>query len=116
MGGNPSVSASATITVTASGTTTNEVRITPSTNTSITEGESQTYTSYLYSNGVQQADVFTFTLANANVPVANYIMDTITNNSFKITNVNMYLDYPLLINATSGSYTQQISIVLAGAF
>jgi hypothetical protein len=116
MGGNPTITASALVTVTASGTTTNEVRVTPSTNTQILEGESQTFTSYLYTNGVQQADVFTFTLANANVPVANYTMDTITNNSFKITNVNMYLDYPLLINAVSGSYTKQISIMLAGAF
>jgi len=116
MGGNPSVSASATITVTASGTTTTEVRITPSDNVSIIEGESQTFTSYLYANGVQQADVFTFTLANSNVPTNRYVLSTLSNNSFSVENLNMYLDYSLLINAVSGSYTKQISIVLAGAF
>lgn len=116
MGGNPSISASTTVTVTASGTTTNEVRITPSDNVSILEGESQTFTSYLYTNGVQQADIFTFSLANSNVPTNRYILSTLSNNSFSVENINMYLDYPLLINAVSGSYTKQISIVLAGAF
>jgi hypothetical protein len=116
MGGNPTISASATIIVTSSGTTTNEVRINPSDNISIIEGESQTFTSYLYTNGVQQADVFTFTLANSNVPTNRYVLSTLSNNSFSVENVNMYLDYPLLILATSGSYTKQISIMLAGAF
>ena len=116
MGGNPSVSASATVTVTASGTTTTEVRITPSDNTSIIEGESQTFTSYLYANGIQQADAFTFSLANSNVPTNRYVLSTLSNNSFSVENLNMYLDYPLLINAASSSYTKQISIVLAGAF
>lgn len=116
MGGNPSISASATVTVTASGTTTNEVRITPSDNLQIIEGETQTFTSYLYTNGVQQADVFTFSLANSNVPTNRYILSTLSNNSFSVDNINMYLDYPLLINATSGSYTKQISIQLNGAF
>ena len=116
MGGNPSVSASAIVTVTASGTTTTEVRITPSDNVSIIEGESQTFTSYLYANGIQQADAFTFSLANSNVPTNRYVLSTLSNNSFSVENLNMYLDYPLIINAVSGSYSKQIQIMLAGAF
>ena len=116
MGGNPTVSASATITVTASGTTTNEIRVTPSDNVAILEGESQTFTLYLYTNGTQQSDVFTFSLANSNVPTNRYILSTLSNNSFSVENINMYLDYPLLINAVSGSYSKQISIQLNGAF
>jgi hypothetical protein len=116
MGGNPTISASALVTVTTSGTTINEVRITPSDNVSIIEGESQTFTSYLYTNGVQQADTFTFSLVDSNVPTNRYMLSTLSNNSFSVENINMYLDYPLLINAVSGSYTKQISIMLAGAF
>jgi len=118
MGGNPAISASALVTVSASSTpvTTTEIRITPSDNVSILEGDTASFTSYLYVNGVQQADVFTFPLVNANVPVDHYTLSNITNNGFDITNSEMYLDYPLLINATSGSYTKQISINLNGAW
>jgi hypothetical protein len=116
MGGNPAISGSALVIVTASGTTTNEVRITPSDNTSILEEDYANFTVYLYTNGIQQSDVFTFAVANSNVPIANYTISNMTANGFRITNNIMCLEYPLLINATSGSYTKQISIQLNGAF
>jgi len=115
MGGNPSVSASALISVTASGTTTTEIRVLPSDNTEILEGDTTIFTTYLYTNGVAQANTFTFAAANTNVPTDHYIMIT-NNNGFSLENVERYLDLPLLITATSGSYTKQISITLNGAF
>ena len=116
MGGNPAISASALISVTASGTTTEEVRITPSDNISIIEGDTTTFTSYLYINNIQQANSFTYTKTNTNVPTNHYNLYPLTNNSFSIENIERYYDYPLLITATSGSYTKQISINLEGAF
>lgn len=116
MGGNPAISGSALVSVTASGTTTNEIRITPSDNTSILEEDYADITAYLYINSVQQSDAFTFATANSNVPVADYTISNITANGFRLTNNIMCLEYPLLINATSGSYTKQISIQLNGAF
>jgi hypothetical protein len=115
MGGNSTVTASALVTVTASGTTTTEVRVTPSDNVEILEGDTQIFTTYLYANGVQQANIFTFARTNTNVPTDHYIMIT-NNNGFSVENVERYLDLPLLITATSGSYTKQISITLNGAF
>jgi hypothetical protein len=115
MGGNPTITASALVTVTASGTTTNEVRVTPSDNVEILESDTQIFTVYLYTNGIQQANVFTFAPTNANVPTDHYIMIT-NNNGFSLENVEKYLDLPLIITATSGSYTKQISITLNGAF
>ena len=115
MGGNPTVSASATIIVTASGTTTNEIRVLPSDNIEILESDTTLFTTYLYSNGVAQSDTFTFAPANTNVPTDHYILIA-NNNGFSLENVERYLDWPLLITATSGSYTKQISITLNGAF
>jgi len=116
MASNSTVSASSTVTVSTSGVSTEEVRITPSDDTFVLEDESVAFTAYVYTNGIQQANVFTFPLADANVPVANYTMTAIGNNAFTINNVNKYLDYPLLINATSGSFVKQISVNLKGAW
>ncbi|HQF37057.1 MAG TPA: hypothetical protein PLL26_05465, partial [Candidatus Dojkabacteria bacterium] len=116
MGGNSSISASALVTVTASSTSTIEVRITPSDNTSILEEDYTDFSAYLYVNSIQQADSFIFTVANSNVPVANYTMSNITDNSFRITNNAMFLEHPLLVNAISGSYIKQVSIQLNGSF
>jgi len=113
---NSTVSASSTVTVSTSGVSTEEVRITPSDDTFILEDESKIFTAYVYTNGIQQANVFTFPLADANVPAVNYTMTAIGDNVFTINNVNKYLDHPLLINATSGSFVKQVSINLKGAW
>ncbi len=118
MGGNADISASALVAVSASSApiNTEEIRVTPSDNVSILEEDTTTFTSYLYLNGVQQADVFTYAPANTNVPTNHYTLTTISQNSFSVKNNEMYLESPLLINATSGSYTKQISISLNGAW
>jgi len=116
MASNSTVSASAVVTVSTSGVSTEEVRITPSDDTFILEDESLAFTAYVYTNGIQQANVFTFPLVDVNVPITNYTMTDIGDNTFTINNVNKYLDYPLLINATSGSFVKQISVLLKGAW
>lgn len=113
---NASVTASATFIVNASPIYSYEVRISPSENFNILEGESQTFTTYLYANGSQQADAFSFALANDNVPVNRYVMSIIDTHNFSIENVNKYLNDPLIITATSGSFVKQIDIYLVGAW
>ena len=82
----------------------------------ILQGDTTSYTVYLYTNGVQQADVFTFTLGNNDVPVENYTLSTISGNSFSVKNVKVYMDDPLVIDCTSGSNTKQLSILLKGSW
>jgi len=65
---------------------------------------------------VQQSDAYAFALANSNVPSDHYVLTTIDDNSFSVQNVEMYLSYPLVISATSGSYTKDISVDLRGAW
>jgi len=109
-------SASAIVLVTVSGSTTlTEIRVNPNPDF-ILQGETTSYTVYLYTNGVQQSDVFTFTLGNNDVPVENYTLSTISGNSFSIKNIKVYMDDPLVIDCTSGSNTKQLSILLKGSW
>ena len=112
------ISASSLVTVSASSTPVvmEEVRITPSENVQILEGDTETFTSYVYVNGVQQANTFSFVKANNNVPIANYVLTTIDGNTISAENIQKYATNPLLINCTSGSYVKQISIDLRGAW
>ena len=91
-----------------------EVVITP-TPSIIYEGNSQTYNINLYINGIQQANTFIYATADNNVPITNYLL-TKGNNSLTINNIKNYMNYPLNINAISGSYTGLISVQLRGPF
>ena len=93
----------------------NDIRVTPIPSY-ILQGDTETYTVYVYNDGVVAGDAFTFALADANVPVANYTFTVIDDNSFSIKNNKLYLEYPLLINAVSGSLQKQISITLKGSY
>ena len=85
----------------------------PSTNY-ILEGDTQVYNVTLELNGATQADVFTFAVVSGTVPVANYTLATISGNSFSVVNNEKYLAESLVIRATSGIYTKDISILLKG--
>lgn len=112
---NTSVSASALATVSASSVMDYEIRITPST-AYVLQGTSSTYGIYGYLGGVIQGDTFTFTLADYNVPSDHYVLSAIDDNHFAVSNSLMYLEAPLIITATSGSYSKNISINLRGAW
>jgi hypothetical protein len=92
-----------------------EVRVSPD-NGIILQGESQAYTVYLYLNGAIQADTFTLTIANPNVPIDKYTLTVIDGNNFSVTNDHLYLDYPLILQLDSGSHTKQFYIYLQGAW
>jgi len=80
------------------------------------EGSTQTWTVYLYLNGVQQVDEFSFDLNANTVPSSKYIYTAINGNSFSIRNYGMFLTDTLEITATSGSYSKVINVALKGAF
>lgn len=84
--------------------------------TELLEGTSQTINVYLENNGVVQGDVFTFTVASTSVPMDKYSFATIDGNSFSVSNIEMYLDEPLVIRAISGIYIKDILITLRGAW
>jgi predicted SpoU family rRNA methylase len=112
---NIAVNGSAIINVSASGVSTYEIRISP-TDDIIYENETETYSVYLFINGVQQANAFVFTIADNNVPIADYAISVLGNNSFSVTNNKFYLSDPLIINCTSGSYSKQLELHLRGAW
>jgi len=110
-------SASATILTTVSGTPIDqdEIRVSPNPDFILQE-DTQTYLVYAWSSGSVQADTFTF-VASGSVPVANYALTTINDNSFSIKNEDKYLDAPLIITCTSSeSATRRLSIELRGAW
>jgi hypothetical protein len=80
------------------------------------EGDIQVFGCYLYLNSIQQSDAFTFTVANNNVPTANYIFTSLSNNTFSIANKAMYLYSTLDISCVSGIYSKTLSISLKGGW
>jgi len=112
---NTSASAICSVVVSASSTAPYETRVSPA-NDTILEGTTTTFTVYGYVGGVQQVDAYTFALADSNVPSDHYTLTTIDNNSFSVKNIEMYLAYPLIITASSGSYSEDIEIQLRGAW
>lgn len=113
--GNSNVYSTCTALVVGSTTNTYEVRISPSTNF-ILQGESITYTAYLYLNGVQQGNVVSFSDITSGVPQANYLFSVISSNSFTVKNNLLFLTAPVTIQCTSGAYSNTISISLRGEF
>lgn len=103
------------VTVTSVPTDVYQVVISPSDNY-VLEGLTATWSVYLYKNGVQQADTFTFALNANTVPSTNYIYTEIDGNSFSIQNVEMFLTDVLEVTCTSGIYNRTLSISLRGAW
>jgi len=115
MDDNTSASAICEVVVSASSTAPYEIRVDPS-NDTVLEGTTTVFSVFGFVGGVQQVETFTFALANSNVPAENYTLTTIDDNSFSVQNESMYLAYPLVITASSGSYTKDISVDLRGAW
>lgn len=92
-----------------------EIIITPNQNY-ILKGDSQTFSVYLWLNGVQQSDTFTFSLNPNTVPSANYTFNGGSGNSFDLYNKKMFLTDVLSVTCTSGTQSKTIDITLKGAF
>jgi hypothetical protein len=111
---NTSASASINVTVSGSSPVGYEVRVDPIPSY-ILEGDTTTYTCYLYNGGLIQADTFVFT-ASGSVPANHYTLSTISGNSFSIKNIEKYLSDNLTITCTSGSYVKNVDMSMKGAW
>lgn len=101
----PSTSGSPTI---------NSIRILPNQDY-VLQGDTQTYTCYLMSGSSTLPNTFVFT-GGSDVPVANYNLLTLSDNSFSIENVKLYTSASLIVNCVSGSSTRAFPISLRGAW
>jgi len=83
----------------------------------VLEGDTEDYTVTLYQNDVLQADTFSISLYDKNVPDSKYTLTQTDGNNFSIKNNEMFLDYPLILTLTSsGSVSKNLSIELKGAW
>lgn len=103
------------ITIYVSNTVTDDytVEISPEA-TIIYEGESQTYNCYLLNNGIPTADTFSF--AASGVSPDYFRLYIVSGNSFRIENIEKYLEDDLTITCTSGSHVKTIDVSLRGDF
>lgn len=109
---NPSVVANINVTVQAVPVNVTEVRISPNV-TELLQSQEQLYTVYLYVNGVQQANVFTYATSGATSD--KYTFTNVSGNSFKVKNLNQS-STNLIVTATSGANVGTQNIKLKGAF
>jgi hypothetical protein len=79
---------------------------------SILEGNSQVFDVRYYSGSTIVSGSFVFSIYDSNVPVDHYSFSTLTNNTFSVTNNEMFTDYPLIVlcSGTSGSRTFDVSL------
>ena len=80
----------------------------------ILQGNNQSFTCYLYNNGVKQDNEFNFVL-NTEANNTSYQFVVNNGNSFSIYN-NRMSSYPLYINCTSGEYSLTVEVLLKGAW
>jgi hypothetical protein len=82
----------------------------------VLEGVTQSYSVYLYINGVQQPDNFTFTCNPNDVPEDNYTFTAVNGHNFTISNIKKDVSSYLTVNCVSGTDTRDINIELKGAW
>jgi len=82
----------------------------------ILEGDTQIYDVTLELNGATQVDTFTFTDISDDSISSNYNFDVVDGNSFSIDNIEKSPTQKVVIRATSGIHTKDISIDLSGAW
>jgi len=112
---NSNVSDSTTINVVGTPVSVYEIVLSPNDNIILETGEDD-YSIYLHLNGVQQADAFTISVYDADVPAANYTFTVLGANSFRIKNVEKYFHNPLRINCVSGVNNRVFEFFLKGAW
>lgn len=102
-----------TVTVVSSPSVINEIIISPNTNY-IYEANQKTYSVYLYTDGVQQSDIFTITCNPNDVTSEHYSFVQGDENHFTISNIERQLTSYLTINCVSGSNSKSFNINLKG--
>lgn len=76
----------------------------------------QEFEVYLYKNGIKQENTFMIQDTSENVPKNKYRITIIDGNHFKVENLEMYMDKPIIITCTSGNISKSINIELRGLF
>jgi len=115
LSGNSLVSDTCAVTVSGTPVDNYQVVFSPDRN-SVYEGETVTYSVYLYKNNVQQADAITFSLNANTVTSDSYTYTVIGANSFSVKNLKKFLTDSINITATSGIYNADLNIKLIGGW
>lgn len=89
-----------------------EIRFNPNI-TELLQNQSQTFTAYLYTNGIQQVGTVTFAFSGATSD--KYTITNVGNNTFTVNNINMS-SVPLTVTGTNGTTNDSIQIKLKGLF
>lgn len=82
----------------------------------ILQGNNILYSCYLYKNGEQQNDEFTFVDYTEGVPKDKYSITVEDGNHFLVNNLGMFMQNPVKIKCVSGEYEKEIEIKLRGLF
>jgi hypothetical protein len=112
--GDASVNDTVAVTVSSTPSDIYEVIITPSTNY-VLEGETETYTVYLYKNGNVQAGTFTYSVNTRTVSTYDYVF-TPSANGFTIHNTIKCLTDYITVTCTSGSYNGTLDVYFKGSW
>jgi hypothetical protein len=112
-----SASATCLVIVSASPIANSEILIIPNINY-ILEGDSQTYSVYLYENNAQSSGSFVITCSGSNVPSTSYTFSQTNGNHFTISNILRDVNSYLTVTCTTGSVIapKNFNIYLRGAW
>jgi hypothetical protein len=115
--GDATVKDTATVTISATPSDYYQIIISPDTNY-VLEGDTETYSVYLYKNGTIQADTFTITLNAGTVPTENFAFSytAIPGNDFTIENKEKFLSDSLIVTCVSGTHSATFEVSLRGSW
>ena len=80
------------------------------------KGVETQYTATLLENGSALGDAFVFSVVSGGVPSSSYAFTVDGANSFSVSNVDMYLEEPLVIRCVSGTTQRDFEITLKGVW
>ena len=76
----------------------------------------QEYEVYLYKDGVKQSDIFLIEDSSIDVPKNKYEITLLDGNHFKVKNIGMFMDRPVIITCSCREFSETIKIELRGIF
>lgn len=117
MANNSNIKQTFTITVVESPVIEYQIKITPQ-ESYILQGQKQTFECGLYRNGALDNTVTTFSIKDVTigVPKEKYIIKQINSHSFEIHNKGMFMAKPLVVQCSTGDYSQEFSFELRGVY
>ena len=82
----------------------------------VLQDESQIFEVYLYKNGNKQDNIFDFSDISEGVPVNNYELIDVNNNSFTLKNNKMFMKNPVVIRCSCDYGSIDFEIMLRGVY